>query len=66
MVDEAPKGAPTNLELLQEHLKAGSLAARLVDAYSKGDEGQKRSESVRAILDERLAELGLHDCTPGR
>jgi|GEM_PF-5549391 len=46
----------TNIERLRMHLKDGTLAARLVDAYQTGTP-EERAVAFKAIAEARLSEI---------
>lgn len=46
----------TNIERLKKNLSDGSLAIRLVAAYESSD-GEKRSEALKALLQNRLDQV---------
>lgn len=49
-------GPQTNFERLLTHLGKDSLAAKLVKAYANAD-GADRAAAIKAVADDRLAEL---------
>lgn len=54
--DKPDDSTTTNIELLRRHLKNGTLAARLVDAY-RASGPEERSETLKDIARTRLAEI---------